>query len=291
MKVCHENGGMYSVSDSASGMWGMQLNPRHYYPSDNAHGVVRTLEDNAVIGPLGAQAFGVKPQIIAVPTGRSGVDPLLFDPTDGAPIVTATLSEDGTIIFDNVSLKIAPLNLPNPALQVDQQHFLEEPLRKVIGSAVLPQRNTAIPCELIVDANGHLTTVLPSFLDLPVNKRPASFFDMVLNPHLYNHEEHGTTKRHQDFVDHIELIRTGFTFSKTLKERADLTEGKQIPIPLPKQQGQRRKTIIFDLDETLIHCLHSTEKPSDHLVTALLPNGDSLTVHLPSGPCLTESLD
>jgi len=42
---------------------------------------------------------------------------------------------------------------------------------------------------------------------------------------------------------------------------------------LPKQKPGK-KTIIFDLDETLIHCNESTNLPSDIILPIVFPTGD-----------------
>lgn len=40
-----------------------------------------------------------------------------------------------------------------------------------------------------------------------------------------------------------------------------------------------KKTIIFDLDETLIHCNENTEIPSDVVLTIRFPQGEILEVN------------
>ena len=40
-----------------------------------------------------------------------------------------------------------------------------------------------------------------------------------------------------------------------------------------------KKTIIFDLDETLIHCNSNNLKPGDVLLNVLFDNGDNLDVN------------
>jgi len=42
-----------------------------------------------------------------------------------------------------------------------------------------------------------------------------------------------------------------------------------------KLQQSVRNTLVFDLDETLIHCNESTEVPHDILLNITFPNGDS----------------
>jgi CTD small phosphatase-like protein 2 len=42
---------------------------------------------------------------------------------------------------------------------------------------------------------------------------------------------------------------------------------------LPK--STKLNTIVFDLDETLIHCNENTEMPHDVLLSIFFPNGES----------------
>lgn len=48
----------------------------------------------------------------------------------------------------------------------------------------------------------------------------------------------------------------------------------------PKCASDRVKTIIFDLDETLIHCDDESNLPCDHEIEIQVPEGEQLKVIL-----------
>ena len=55
-------------------------------------------------------------------------------------------------------------------------------------------------------------------------------------------------------------------------------------IPAPKKSitlpSTDRKTIIFDLDETLVHCNSSSFTPGDVLLNITFENGDTMEVNI-----------
>ena len=44
------------------------------------------------------------------------------------------------------------------------------------------------------------------------------------------------------------------------------------------KQLEPKKTIVFDLDETLIHCNESTNMPADVILPIVFPTGDVIDV-------------
>jgi CTD small phosphatase-like protein 2 len=49
-----------------------------------------------------------------------------------------------------------------------------------------------------------------------------------------------------------------------------------VRLPLPRHSGIK-KTIIFDLDETLVHCIDDIENnPCDQIINVTFPNGDTV---------------
>ena len=64
---------------------------------------------------------------------------------------------------------------------------------------------------------------------------------------------------------------------------------------LPKRQGyENKKTLIFDLDETLVHCVDASEKhTADVIITVRFPNGQSVKAGINIRPyvldCLVEA--
>jgi len=50
---------------------------------------------------------------------------------------------------------------------------------------------------------------------------------------------------------------------------------KRIQIPKPTD----RKTLVFDLDETLIHCNTDQKKASDVVLHVKFPDGEDMEVH------------
>ena len=51
-------------------------------------------------------------------------------------------------------------------------------------------------------------------------------------------------------------------------------------------ENQGKKTIVFDLDETLIHCNESTDIPADVIVPIKFPNNETVDVIIHSDHCV-----
>ena len=65
---------------------------------------------------------------------------------------------------------------------------------------------------------------------------------------------------------------------------------KKVILP-PFKKSQINKTIIFDLDETLVHCVEDFYNHKvDHIVTVTFPNGDKATAGINIRPYALECL-
>eukprot|EP01017_Pseudomicrothorax_dubius_P020109 TRINITY_DN2205_c0_g2_i2.p1 TRINITY_DN2205_c0_g2~~TRINITY_DN2205_c0_g2_i2.p1 ORF type:complete len:331 (-),score=68.78 TRINITY_DN2205_c0_g2_i2:604-1596(-) len=101
-----------------------------------------------------------------------------------------------------------------------------------------------------------------SFLEF-VTDRP-SFFQK------YNRSTGGETVW-TEFKETLGLLHEAFLFSRGAVA-ANPMDFFQKQVFLGPKKG--KKTLIFDLDETLIHCLHNTEAPCDAIVDITLPGGE-----------------
>eukprot|EP01017_Pseudomicrothorax_dubius_P032527 TRINITY_DN426_c0_g1_i4.p1 TRINITY_DN426_c0_g1~~TRINITY_DN426_c0_g1_i4.p1 ORF type:complete len:382 (+),score=62.58 TRINITY_DN426_c0_g1_i4:35-1180(+) len=105
-------------------------------------------------------------------------------------------------------------------------------------------------------------TSQPSFLELATN--PRAFAERFGDDSEFIAEE---------FLGHLQLIGDGLGFGSDCRP-IDAGEFATKRVRLPPQLPKRRKTFIFDLDETLVHCLHSLDEPSDVIVEIALPSGE-----------------
>ena len=68
-----------------------------------------------------------------------------------------------------------------------------------------------------------------------------------------------------------------------------LIKAKKVKLP-PFKKGIT-KTIIFDLDETLVHCVEDFyHKKVDHVITVTFPNGDQATAGINIRPFALECI-
>jgi len=80
-------------------------------------------------------------------------------------------------------------------------------------------------------------------------------------------------------------------FCKYLKA-VDPTELAKKKVYLPKRESHKdKKTIIFDLDETLIHCNENANIPSDVILPIRFPHGDIIEAGINIRPYAVEALE
>lgn len=93
------------------------------------------------------------------------------------------------------------------------------------------------------------------------------------------------------FRDHFTQTFQALNFCKYLKpvDQKELTKKK---VYLPKRETHRdKKTIIFDLDETLIHCNENTSMASDVVLPIKFPGGEVIEAGINVRPYAIECLE
>eukprot|EP01017_Pseudomicrothorax_dubius_P006272 TRINITY_DN11761_c0_g2_i1.p1 TRINITY_DN11761_c0_g2~~TRINITY_DN11761_c0_g2_i1.p1 ORF type:complete len:570 (+),score=131.38 TRINITY_DN11761_c0_g2_i1:129-1838(+) len=108
----------------------------------------------------------------------------------------------------------------------------------------------------------------------PVKEKKPSFLEFVWDPRRFAIKLSDDSEvALDDFKEPLGLLQDAKMFARNcqLLIPGDLeTKG----IWLGERRG-RKKTLIFDLDETLIHCLHNTEETCDMIVEISLPEGET----------------
>lgn len=99
-----------------------------------------------------------------------------------------------------------------------------------------------------------------SSLDNVIQKDPTKESDMI-------------------YKDHLEQTFESMKFVRSLQP-ADVAQIKQKKIRLAKRSGyENKKTIIFDLDETLVHCCESVDSNPDVILPIKFPSGEVVKVN------------
>lgn len=94
----------------------------------------------------------------------------------------------------------------------------------------------------------------------------------------------------QIYREHFLQSYQALTFVKTLKA-TDPSVIAQKKVNLPRREAHKnRKTLVFDMDETLIHCNESTDMPSDVILPILFPNGEIVEAGVNVRPYAIECL-
>jgi Dullard-like phosphatase family protein len=84
--------------------------------------------------------------------------------------------------------------------------------------------------------------------------------------------QHDEKNKEIPYEDYLNQALTSLTFIKTFPP-VDLKQVKERRVMIPRKPGyELRKTLIFDLDETLVHCCLA-EEPADVTMKITLPNG------------------
>lgn len=95
----------------------------------------------------------------------------------------------------------------------------------------------------------------------------------------------------QVYREHFLQTYQALTFCKMLKP-ADLSVIAQKKVNLPKKEihNKHKKTLVFDMDETLIHCNESTDMPADVVLPIIFPNGEVVQAGINVRPYALEIL-
>jgi len=95
----------------------------------------------------------------------------------------------------------------------------------------------------------------------------------------------------QVYREHFLQTYQALTFCKMLKQ-ADMSVINQKKVNLPKREAnvKHKKTLVFDMDETLIHCNESTDMPADVILPIIFPNGEVVQAGINVRPYALEIL-
>lgn len=124
----------------------------------------------------------------------------------------------------------------------------------------------------------------------PIKAQPKSYLDPVVGA---NKVENLITAHKNDKAEMVSNIK-GLTNIEEIKDFYDYTENclklistlkkpsekeiESLIIDLPIELTKKKKLAIFDLDETLIHCVLKDIKTADKEIQVKLPNGKKATV-------------
>jgi Dullard-like phosphatase family protein len=109
-----------------------------------------------------------------------------------------------------------------------------------------------------------------------------------------NSSQNDQSNQDKIYRDHLFNTFQALKFVRKLQP-VDMTLLKNKQMNLPKRQGyENKKTLIFDLDETLVHCVDASEKhTADVIITVRFPNGQSVKAGINIRPyvldCLVEA--
>eukprot|EP01017_Pseudomicrothorax_dubius_P029488 TRINITY_DN3588_c0_g1_i1.p1 TRINITY_DN3588_c0_g1~~TRINITY_DN3588_c0_g1_i1.p1 ORF type:complete len:729 (-),score=146.96 TRINITY_DN3588_c0_g1_i1:2410-4596(-) len=106
----------------------------------------------------------------------------------------------------------------------------------------------------------------------------------------YNRNPRDGDYFNQLYREHFIQTYQAMTFCKMLKQ-VDPRVLQAKRCILPKRDGYKdKRTIVFDLDETLIHCNESTDIPSDAIVPIKFPHGEIIEAGINIRPFAIEML-
>jgi len=94
----------------------------------------------------------------------------------------------------------------------------------------------------------------------------------------------------QIYQEHFLQTHQALNFCKAIKP-TDQAVISQKRVNLPKRETHKdKKTLVFDMDETLIHCNESLEMPADVILPILFPNGEVVEAGINVRPYAIEAL-
>ena len=92
------------------------------------------------------------------------------------------------------------------------------------------------------------------------------------------------------YREHLFQTFQALKFVKNLPT-VDMAQLRQKRVALAKRPGfEGKKTIIFDLDETLVHCVDDVNAPSDVVLKIVFPSGEAVNAGLNIRPFVKECL-
>lgn len=92
------------------------------------------------------------------------------------------------------------------------------------------------------------------------------------------------------YREHLFQTFQALKFVKNLPS-VDMAQLRQKRVTLQKRPGfEGKKTIIFDLDETLVHCVDDANSPSDVLLKIVFPSGETVNAGINIRPYARECL-
>jgi hypothetical protein len=240
---------------------------------------------NTKLTPSNSNRVSITPKRIIVKSQSPASGDTGYDTPKGSDVIKA-FSQTGS----GKKLKIRPIircrsatKIEKPELKVSRSSIL-----KVLSSS--PSRDNLDKVdETSFDLNtpfGNLAKALDtSTTDSSHNNNLSLYVSSTKPSHsrqgsfLENLLEKGPMKESDRvFKDHIEQTFEGMKFVRALKP-ADVAQIKQKKIKLDKRPGyENKKTVIFDLDETLVHCCESLDCNPDVILPIKFPSGELVKV-------------
>lgn len=120
----------------------------------------------------------------------------------------------------------------------------------------------------------------------------ANFISNVKQPHqrLHRSKPATVTSSEKTYKEHLFQTFQAAKIIKTFPE-ADLLTLQQKKVAIPRRKAhENKKTIVFDLDETLVHCIDGCVEEADIIVNIHFPNGETVDAGVNIRPFARECL-
>ncbi|CAD8195006.1 unnamed protein product [Paramecium octaurelia] len=141
----------------------------------------------------------------------------------------------------------------------------------------LTSNNIKTSSKQLINNYTHLKTDRQQYNELKQTHLQKSSETLQSEPFLYYISTILQSLRRQESNRHDDKIRDHFTQTYQgllFANQLDLTFDEDKIVPLPRSNNL--KTIVFDLDETLIHCNEHAQIPGDVILPITFPNGETV---------------